>query len=65
MDTLILVPAYGRKYSTQAAALADWKEGKDFKIAGGPYCSIRDLSAMQEQFGTIAMMWRTGETVKL
>jgi hypothetical protein len=43
-----LVPAYGRDYSTSAAALADWKSGKDFRIMDissewdGAYTSCRD-----------------------
>jgi hypothetical protein len=41
---LVVIPAYGRKYSTKEAAVQDWKDGKDFKIANGPYCSIRDIS---------------------
>ena len=52
---LILVPAYGRVYETPKQALADWKAGKDFKIANGPYCSIRDLPAMQRMNNHILM----------
>lgn len=36
--------AYGRN-----ATRADWDAGKDFKIASGPYFSIRDIPAMKEQ----------------
>lgn len=43
MTEITLVPAYGRQYLNSAAALQDWKAGKDFKILGGPYCSIRDF----------------------
>lgn len=34
-----LVPAYGRDYKSQAAVLADFNAGKDFKIAdiSSPY----------------------------
>lgn len=32
--------AYGRKYNSAAAALADWKKGMDFQIVNGPYISI-------------------------
>lgn len=45
---LTLVPAYGRDYSTEEAALAAWRAGKDFMIETavspdcGRYCSIRD-----------------------
>lgn len=43
----VLRPAYGRTYKTVDAMLKDWKDGKDFRFApSGPYCSIRDLSAI-------------------
>lgn len=50
---LHVVPAYGRDYTTEAAALADWKGGKDFKIMdisspwNGAYCSCRDFTRAQ------------------
>lgn len=34
--------AYGVKYTSAEAALADWNKGTDFEIYGGPYCSKRD-----------------------
>lgn len=38
-----VTPAYGRDYKSKAAALADWKAGKDFRHAlTGQYLSIRD-----------------------
>lgn len=37
------IPAYGRDYTSAAAALADWNAGKDFRDARtGQYLSIRD-----------------------
>lgn len=51
-----LIPAYGRLYKTEAEALKDWSEGKDFKIYGGPYCSIRDKVELEE-YGTIRIFW--------
>lgn len=48
MANLVLLPAYGRSYNTRDSALADWKGGKDFKIANGPYCSIRDTKPLIE-----------------
>ena len=44
---LRLCAAYGRRYSTKDEVLADWQAGKDFKIWQGPYCSIRDVPAME------------------
>ena len=43
---MYLVPAYGRRYATSAACLKDWKAGKDFKVAKGAYCSIRDYDEL-------------------
>lgn len=46
---LELIGAYGRETSMQ-----DWQDGKDFKIIGGPYCSIRDVPGMiEEGFGVL------------
>jgi hypothetical protein len=53
MKTLTVVPAYGRDYTSKASALADWKDGKDFRIADmshhddGRYLSSRDAGALQ------------------
>lgn len=47
MQTIILMPAFGRRYETKQAAVADWEAGKDFRIQGtSTYCSIRDKVAM-------------------
>ena len=40
---ICLLGAYGRKYETKKAAIHDWEQGLDFKVQGGPYCSIRDI----------------------
>ncbi len=39
---VVVMPAYGRKYSEPLEMLKDWNDGKDFKVLGGPYCSKRD-----------------------
>ena len=39
-------PAYGRQYTTPTAALDDWISGRDFKVFGGRYCSVRDRLAI-------------------
>lgn len=54
---IILTPAYGRRYTTEEAALTHWKRGLDFKIAGGPYCSILDIAEMKKQ-GPVAIRWK-------
>ncbi len=43
------IPAYARTYATKEECLKDWEEGKDFKIAGGPYFSIRDKTGLKAQ----------------
>ncbi len=43
---LVVTGAYGRE-----PTLADWQAGKDFKIKGGPYFSIRDLAQIKD-YGT-------------
>lgn len=40
---ICLVGAYGRRYATKKDAVRDWEAGLDFKVQGGPYCSIRDV----------------------
>jgi hypothetical protein len=55
---LYLIPAYGRSYSTPDSALQDWYGGKDFKIdEGGPYCSIRDIAAMKDEYDEIRLLY--------
>lgn len=39
---IVIKPAYGKCYKSGDEVLAAWKSGKDFKIVGGSYCSIRD-----------------------
>ena len=49
VNTLSVIPAYGRKYNNMAAAIKDWKDGKDFIITdimskwNGKPCSARDF----------------------
>ena len=38
--------AYGRTYKDWTEAETDWVSGKDFKIVGGPYMSVRDLDRL-------------------
>ena len=54
---VILRPAYGRKYKTKKEMLDDWDGGKDFKILGGPYCSIRDLKSLLDDFRLIEIQY--------
>lgn len=38
----VVTGAFGRTYTTAAAAIVDWESGKDFYMLGGRYCSCRD-----------------------
>lgn len=57
---LWLLPAYGRSYKSRDAAIKAWQDGKDFLIEGGPYCSIRDIEKMHEQFQNIYIVYDQG-----
>jgi len=48
-----LIPAYGRTYPDNLHMRKDWDNGKDFRISGGPYCSIRDLPKMRKDWDEI------------
>lgn len=43
------IRAYARQYATKEDCLKDWEGNKDFKIAGGPYFSIRDMAGLKAQ----------------
>ena len=51
MNTLHAVPAYGRVYNSNEELIADWLDGKDFKIDGGSYFSIRDYEMLSVTLG--------------
>lgn len=55
-----LVPAYGRDYNSVWEAKEAVLSGADFKIVGGPYCSIRDFNNMEVDYGTILLMFNKG-----
>lgn len=58
VNGLKLYGAYGRE-----ANLKDWLEGLDFRILGGPYCSIRDVPTMAKQFDVLEFISRNGEII--
>ena len=47
------MPAYGRQYKTSQEAKADWDAGKDFKIVGGSYLSIRDINYIKDNYTSV------------
>lgn len=57
---MVLAGAYGRVYKTKKDALRDWEAGKDFRIVGGPYCSIRDVDLMTEQSSGVYIATQQG-----
>jgi len=65
MMDLVLIPAYGRTYKTEAAVLKDWNSGLDFKIARGPYTSIRDIEMLKEEYLEVLIFWDTGELLEV
>jgi len=62
---LILVPAYGAKYNSATDALHAYQTGKDFKILGGPYTSVRDEKLLVAQFGDIYIRWTLNQYVEV
>lgn len=62
---LVLMPAYGRIYKTSEEALQDWKDGKDFKVVGSGYCSIRDLEYLKAHCSTAWIAWNRVDEVRV
>lgn len=60
-----LLPAYGRRYDSAEAAVKDWKEGRDFKIVGGQYCSIRDKGLLKSVSSTAFILWNRVDAVRV
>jgi hypothetical protein len=53
---MVLIPAYGRVYTTREAMLKDWEAGKDFRVVGhGCYTSIRDLAMLRESSSSVTL----------
>ncbi len=55
--SLTLIPAYGRTFKNADAARNDWHSGKDWKIYGGPYTSVRDASDLLSEYGPLSLVW--------
>ncbi len=53
---LLITGAYGRD-----ASVDDFLKGKDFKIVGGPYMSIRDVRDILDGSNIIAAITNNGE----
>ena len=57
---VILEGAYGRNYQSKKDALRDWESGKDFKVQGGPYCSVRDTELLAEESSGVYIRTKEG-----
>lgn len=62
---LNLLPAYGRVYGNAEEALEAWRSGKDFKIVGGNYCSIRDKGLLKSVCSTAYILWNRADAVRV
>ena len=62
---IVLMPAYGKAYKTSQEAVEAWKNGQDFKIVGGSYCSIRDMDYLVDHCSTIWIDWNRIDSVRV
>ena len=62
---IVLEAAYGRFYKTEAQAVKAWKNGADFKIVNGPYCSVRDSVALANECGAVYVKYDTRKYVRV
>ncbi len=54
---IALIPAYGRTFKNADAAKNDWHSGRDWKIYGGPYTSVRDAEKLLAEYVVIQLHW--------
>ena len=48
MNTITVVPAYGRDYNSKEAVVTSWENGSDFKVATtGQYIGKSELSFLK------------------
>lgn len=66
MEKLELLPAlWNGWYENKDKAVKAWNAGKDFKIRGGPYCSIRDKEILLKKYDSIYIEYNVGELVRV
>ena len=51
-----LIPAYGRTYKNMNEAKKDWDNGLDFQVFNGPYCSIRDINKLVNDYSKVVLV---------
>ena len=56
--SIVLIPAYGKQYTSKEQALTDWKAGEDFRMVGFGYTSIRDIKELQAQLCSVYISLR-------
>ena len=52
---VLLIPAHGKVYNTQEEMRADWEAGKNFKMYGSSYCSIRDIAKISADASSVTI----------
>lgn len=53
---ILLIPAYGKQYSSVEDMRAAWESGKDFLMYGhGQYTSIRDIKSLQDHCSSLTI----------
>lgn len=62
---LYATPAYGRTCNNANDLRTMWENGKDFKIVGGPYFSIRDTAVLKQRYGMIEIECYTGVCIHI
>ena len=67
MLKLELLPAvWNGTYNKKETALKSWNSGKDFKIPGGPYCSIRDSELLKKSYPSgVYLTYGSGDLVRV
>lgn len=53
LPPIFLRAAYGAQYKTVTDMAKAWRDGKDFRIYGGPYCSVRDIEKLSARASAI------------
>lgn len=64
-EGLHVAPAYGRDYASEWDARCAWFGGVDFKAINGPYVSVRDSAALQQEGRPCVVLHFAGFTRKV
>ena len=58
-QTLILTPAHGHTYRTDAEVLNGWHTGHEFKALDGPLCDHRAIDGMLHHMRKNVVFWNS------